>query len=382
MGDAPAMIQLQDLAKRYPDGTSAVHDLSLEVPLGEVTMLVGPSGCGKTTTLKMINRLIEPTSGRIILDGTDVTHADPVKLRRNIGYVIQNVGLFPHRTIAQNIATVPGLVGWNKKRTAARVIELLELVGLDPKTFAKRYPSQLSGGQRQRIGVARALAVDPKVLLMDEPFSAIDPIARDRLQGEFLRLQAEVRKTIVFVTHDVEEAVRVGDHIAVLSQGGHLEQFADPATLLGSPANAFVADFVGSDRGLKRLAVTPIDAEDLEVPPTVRLDDSLADAAASMARVGARWAVVVDDENNLRGWISTDHVRGPGTVADRARRMEAWVPANASLKAAFSVMLQQSAGWVAVLDDGRLLGVLTPESLHAALRHSIEDVIPETAGAV
>jgi osmoprotectant transport system ATP-binding protein len=381
MGDAPAMIQLQDLAKRYPDGTTAVHDLSLEMPLGEVTMLVGPSGCGKTTTLKMINRLIEPTSGRIILDGTDVTHADPVKLRRNIGYG-QNVGLFPHRTIAQNIATVPGLVGWNKKRTAARVNELLELVGLDPKTFAKRYPSQLSGGQRQRIGVARALAVDPKVLLMDEPFSAIDPIARDRLQGEFLRLQAEVRKTIVFVTHDVEEAVRVGDHIAVLSQGGHLEQFADPATLLGSPANAFVADFVGSDRGLKRLAVTPIAAEDLEVPPTVRLDDSLADAAASMARVGARWAVVVDDDDNLRGWISADRVRGPGTVADRARRMEAWVPANASLKAAFSVMLQQSAGWVAVLDDGRLLGVLTPESLHAALRHSIEEVVPETAGAV
>ena len=382
MGDAPAMIQLQDLAKRYPDGTSAVHDLSLEVPLGEVTMLVGPSGCGKTTTLKMINRLIEPTSGRIILDGTDVTHADPVKLRRNIGYVIQNVGLFPHRTIAQNIATVPGLVGWNKKRTAARVIELLELVGLDPKTFAKRYPSQLSGGQRQRIGVARALAVDPKVLLMDEPFSAIDPIARDRLQGEFLRLQAEVRKTIVFVTHDVEEAVRVGDRIAVLSEGGHLEQFADPATLLGSPANAFVADFVGSDRGLKRLAVTPIETDDLELPPTVRLDDSLADAAASMGRVGARWAVVVDGEDNLRGWISADHVRGPGTVADRARRMEAWVPAGASLKAAFSVMLQQSAGWVAVLDDGRLLGVLTPESLHAALRHSIEEVAPETAGAV
>jgi osmoprotectant transport system ATP-binding protein len=382
MADAPEMIQLEDLAKRYPDGTAAVHDLSLEMSRGEVTMLVGPSGCGKTTTLKMINRLIEPTSGRIILDGTDVTHVDPVKLRRDIGYVIQNVGLFPHRTIAQNIATVPGLVGWNKKRTAARVDELLELVGLDPKTFAKRYPSQLSGGQRQRIGVARALAVDPKVLLMDEPFSAIDPIARDRLQGEFLRLQAEVRKTIVFVTHDIEEAVRVGDRIAVLSQGGHLEQFADPPTLLGAPANAFVADFVGSDRGLKRLAVTPIEAEDLEVPPTVRLDASLADAAASMERVGARWAVVLDDDDNLRGWIAADRVSGPGTVADRARRMEAWVSADASLKAAFSVMLQQSAGWVAVLDDGRLLGVLTPESLHAALRHSIEDVVPETAGAV
>jgi osmoprotectant transport system ATP-binding protein len=322
MGDAPAMIQLQDLAKRYPDGTTAVHDLSLEMPLGEVTMLVGPSGCGKTTTLKMINRLIEPTSGRIILDGTDVTHADPVKLRRNIGYVIQNVGLFPHRTIAQNIATVPGLVGWNKKRTAARVNELLELVGLDPKTFAKRYPSQLSGGQRQRIGVARALAVDPKILLMDEPFSAIDPIARDRLQGEFLRLQAEVRKTIVFVTHDVEEAVRVGDHIAVLSQGGHLEQFADPATLLGSPANAFVADFVGSDRGLKRLAVTPIAPLTLSCAhrqvgrfpsPMLRPPWSGSGAVG-----GGR-----DGEDNLRADLCRPRAR-PRHRGDRARRMEAW----------------------------------------------------------
>ena len=379
---ADTMIYLDELAKRYPNGTTAVHDLTLEMPRGEITMLVGPSGCGKTTTMKMINRLIEPTSGRIVLDGDDVTHVDPVRLRRDIGYVIQNVGLFPHRTIAQNVATVPGLVGWDKSRTETRVNELLELVGLDPGTFAKRYPHQLSGGQRQRIGVARALAVDPKVLLMDEPFSAIDPIARDRLQGEFLRLQAEVRKTIVFVTHDIEEAVRVGDRIAGLSEGGHLEQYAAPATMLGSPANDFVADFVGADRGLKRLAVTPIDVEDLELPPTVHMHDSLAQAAESLHRADARWAVVVDDAENLRGWISADQATGDGTVGDRTRRMEAWVPASATLKTAFSVMLQQSAGWVAVLDGPRLLGVLTPESLHAALRHSIEDVTPETAGAV
>ncbi|MGI8881325.1 MAG: ABC transporter ATP-binding protein [Jatrophihabitans sp.] len=376
------MIQLDALAKRYPDGTTAVHDLSLEMPRGEITMLVGPSGCGKTTTMKMINRLIEPTSGSIVLDGDNVTHGDPVKLRRDIGYVIQNVGLFPHRTIAQNIATVPGLVGWDKTRTTARVNELLELVSLAPGTFAKRYPHQLSGGQRQRVGVARALAVDPKVLLMDEPFSAIDPIARDRLQGEFLRLQAEVQKTIVFVTHDIEEAVRVGDRIAVLSQGGHLEQYADPATLLGSPANDFVADFVGSDRGLKRLAVTPITVEDLEVPPTVHLGDTLAQARESMQRAGARWAVVVDDAESLHGWLANHSATGAGNVADKARRMEAWVPRDASLKQAFSVMLQQDAGWVAVLDGDRLLGVLTPESLHAALRHSVEDIEPETAGAV
>jgi osmoprotectant transport system ATP-binding protein len=381
---AEPMIQLEAISKRYPDGTVAVGQLSLDVPRGEVVMLVGPSGCGKTTTLKMINRLIEPTGGRIVLDGEDVTRVDPVRLRRRIGYVIQNVGLFPHRTIAENIGTVPRLVGWDRRRVARRADELLELVGLDPGVFARRYPSQLSGGQRQRVGVARALAADPLVLLMDEPFSAVDPIARDRLQAEFLRLQAEVRKTVAFVTHDIEEAVRVGDRIAVLSQGGKLEQYADPATLLGSPANAFVADFVGSDRGLKRLAVTPIDVSDLEQPPVVQLSDTLADARAALDRTGARWAVVLDSGGELRGWVSRSHItEGDGTVADRVRRMEAWVPAaEATLKTAFSVMLQQDAGWVAVLDGSRFLGVLTPESLHAALRRSVEDMEPETAGAV
>jgi osmoprotectant transport system ATP-binding protein len=380
---ADAMIRLDAVSKRYPDGTVAVGELSLDIPPGEVVMFVGPSGCGKTTTMKMINRLIEPSGGRIILDGEDVTRVDPVRLRRRIGYVIQQIGLFPHRTIAENVGTVPRLLGWNRARTATRVGELLELVGLDPAVFARRYPHQLSGGQRQRVGVARALAVDPLVLLMDEPFSAIDPIARDRLQAEFLRLQAEVRKTVVFVTHDIEEAVRVGDRIAVLSQGGKLEQYADPATLLGSPASSFVADFVGADRGLKRLAVTRIAVEDLEQPPVVRLSDSLAEARSVLDRTGARWAVVLDGDDSLRGWLSREHAAdGTGTVGDRVRRMEAWVPVSTTLKHAFSVMLQEDAGWVAVLDGSRFLGVLTPESLHAALRRSVEDMEPETAGAV
>jgi osmoprotectant transport system ATP-binding protein len=376
-------IRLDSVSKRYPDGTTAVGDLSLDIPTGEVVMLVGPSGCGKSTTLKMINRLIEPTGGSIILAGEDVTRVNPVALRRRIGYVIQQVGLFPHRTIAENVATVPKLVGWDRAKTRARVDELLELVGLDPGVFARRYPHQLSGGQRQRVGVARALAVDPLVLLMDEPFSAIDPIARDRLQAEFLRLQAEVQKTVVFVTHDIEEAVRVGDRIAVLSEGGKLEQYADPATLLGSPANEFVSNFVGADRGLKRLAVTPITIEDLEQPPQVRLDETVAAAAEKLDRAEARWAVVLDGDDNLRGWLSRERAaEGTGNVEDRVRRMEAWVPVTATLKQAFSVMLQQDAGWVAVLDGSTFLGVLTPESLHAALRRSVEDMEPETAGAV
>ena len=380
---AEPMIRLDAVSKRYGRGTPAVDALSLDVPTGEIVMLVGPSGCGKTTTLKMINRLIEPSSGRILLDGEDVTRADPVRLRRRMGYVIQQVGLFPHRTIAQNVGTVPRLLGWDRRQVADRTNELLELVGLPPATFARRYPHQLSGGQRQRVGVARALAADPLVLLMDEPFSAIDPIARDRLQMEFLRLQAEVRKTVVFVTHDVEEAVRLGDRIAVLSTGGRLEQYADPATLLGSPANDFVADFVGADRGLKRLAVTPVGAGDLEHPPVVSTADELTEARATLDRSNARWAVVLSATGDLRGWISREHAAGGiGPVASHTRRMEAWVPIGASLKQAFSEMLQHDAGWVAVLDGDRFLGVLTPESLHAALRRSVENATPETAGAV
>ncbi|MFD0785402.1 ABC transporter ATP-binding protein, partial [Micromonospora azadirachtae] len=244
-----ASITLEGVRKRYPDGTEAVRGLSLQVGAGELVVLIGPSGSGKSTVLRMINRMIEPTGGRTLLGDEDVTRVDPVRLRRRIGYVIQNVGLFPHQTVRANVATVPRLLGWPREQVRSRVDELLELIGLDPGTFGGRYPHELSGGQRQRVGVARALAADPVLLLMDEPFGAIDPITRTRLQEEFLRLQAEVRKTIVLVTHDLDEAVRLGDRIAVLSEGGHLEQYDSPAALLGSPATPVVGEFVGADRG-------------------------------------------------------------------------------------------------------------------------------------
>ncbi|MEU7920326.1 ABC transporter ATP-binding protein [Micromonospora zamorensis] len=304
MAESPraAPIRLQGIQKRYPNGTEAVRDLSLDVRAGELVVLIGPSGCGKSTVLRMINRLIEPTAGRILLGDEDVTDVDPVRLRRRIGYVIQNVGLFPHQTVRANVATVPGLLRWPKDQTRARVDELLDLVGLDPAEFGGRYPHELSGGQRQRVGVARALAADPVVLLMDEPFSAVDPIVRARLQEEFLRLQAEVRKTIVLVTHDLDEAVRLGDRIAVLSEGGHLEQYDTPAALLGAPATPFVREFVGADRGIRRLAVTPLDRESLEpVPgdaaadlPTVALDGSAYDALAVLLTSGRDQLVVTD----------------------------------------------------------------------------------------
>jgi osmoprotectant transport system ATP-binding protein len=377
------MIRFENVTKRYPDGTTAVDDLSFEVSEGELVTLVGPSGCGKTTTMKMVNRLIEPSEGRIFLDGDDISAIDPVQLRRRIGYVIQQVGLFPHKTVLENTATVPHLLGWGRAKGRARAAELLDLVGLDPSVYGDRYPEQLSGGQRQRVGVARALAADPPVLLMDEPFGAVDPVVRDHLQSEFLRLQAAVRKTVLFVTHDIEEAVRLGDRIAVYGQG-RIEQFDAPAAVLGTPATPYVADFVGADRGLKRLSVTPIEEGDLEQPPVVHLDDPLRSAAAKLAKEGARWAVVLDSDDNLHGWISTEQTSASGTVREHARRMEAWLPVGGSLKQAFATMLQHDAGWIAVIDKdsaGRFLGVLTPARLHEALRRSIDadaQAVPRT----
>ncbi|WP_069171944.1 ABC transporter ATP-binding protein [Streptomyces griseus] len=371
------MIRFEHVTKRYADGTTAVDGLSFEVAEGELVTLVGPSGCGKTTTMKMVNRLIEPTEGRISLDGDDISSIDPVQLRRRIGYVIQQVGLFPHRTVLENTATVPHLLGWKRAKGRERAAELLDLVGLDPSVHGDRYPEQLSGGQRQRVGVARALAADPPVLLMDEPFGAVDPVVREKLQNEFLRLQAQVRKTVLFVTHDIEEAVRLGDRIAVYGQG-RIEQFDSPATVLGAPATPYVADFVGADRGLKRLSVTPIEESDLDQPPVVHLDDPLARATERLRAEGARWAVVLDGEDNLHGWIpagGTGPAAAGGTVREHARRMEAWLPLGAPLKQAFATMLQHDAGWIAVIDEGgagRFLGVLTPARLHEALRRSID----------
>ncbi len=368
------MVRLDRVSKEYDDGTVAVHEISLDVPRGSLVILVGPSGCGKTTTLKMVNRLVEPSSGSIVVDGHDVMKSNPVEMRRTMGYVIQQVGLFPHRSILDNVATVPELLGWSKAKRRARAGELLELVGLDPDVYGKRYPHSLSGGQRQRVGVARALAADPPVLLMDEPFSAVDPIVRDQLQEEFLRLQAEVSKTILFVTHDIEEAVRLGDRIAVLRQGGYLEQYDSPATILGAPATPFVAEFVGADRGLKRLSVTKTTESDLEHPPVVRATDSVEDAARVLAEARSRWAVVLDEHGGLAGWVGRDMLDGSGVVRDRAKRMDAWVLLGDSLKVAFGEMLQWDAGWIAVLEpkDQRYLGVLTPNTLHIALRRSID----------
>ncbi len=404
-----AMIELQGVGKTYPDGTVAVGSLDLDVPRGALVALVGPSGCGKSTTLKMVNRLIEPTSGRILLDGDDVTSIDPVGLRRRLGYVIQQVGLFPHQSIRTNVGTVPRLLGWNARDVHTRAGELLDLVGLDPATYGDRFPAQLSGGQRQRVGVARALAADPPVLLMDEPFGAVDPVVRGRLQDEFSHLQRDLGKTVLLVTHDIEEAVRLGDLVAVFAQGGRLAQYDTPARVLGSPAETFVAEFVGADRGLRRLAVTPIRAADLVQPPTVPAEARLSTARAQMLAENAAWAVVVGADGGLRGWVSIsdtageatdvggdgagghgargedargedargygargDDARGDdGTVAGRARRLVAFVEMGADLKEALSTMLRHDAGWVGVESAGRFVGVLTPDTLHAALRRSV-----------
>ncbi|MFJ1914467.1 ABC transporter ATP-binding protein [Streptomyces sp. NPDC088147] len=368
------MIRFEQVSKVYPDGTAAVDALSFDVDEGELVTLVGPSGCGKTTTMMMVNRLIEPTSGRIFVEGRDISGVDPVQLRRRIGYVIQQVGLFPHRTVLDNTATVPALIGWKKARARERAAELLELVGLDPATYGPRYPAQLSGGQRQRVGVARALAADPPVLLMDEPFGAVDPVVRERLQNEFLKLQATVRKTVLLVTHDIEEAVRMGDRIAVYGEG-RIEQYDRPGAVLGTPATPYVARFVGADRGLKRLSVTAVEPADLEQPPVARTDEPARDAAARMRAQRARWAVVLNGDGELHGWVSADalaQARERGSVGDLARRMEAWVPLGSPLKQAFSEMLQHDAGWVAVLEGARFAGVLTPAKLHEALRRSVD----------
>jgi osmoprotectant transport system ATP-binding protein len=360
------MIRLERVTKRYGAGQVAVRELSIEFPTGQLTMLVGPSGCGKTTTLKMVNRLIEPSEGRIFLDDQDVTHIDPVALRLKMGYVIQNVGLFPHLTIAENVGTVPRLLGWDKARIRSRVSELLQLVGLDPGQFGRRYPHQLSGGQRQRVGVARALGVDPPVLLMDEPFGAIDRIARERLQNEFLRIQREVRKTVVFVTHDIDEAIKLADRIAIMKEG-RLEQYDSPAAILAKPASDLVVDLLGPDRGLKRLSVTPIDTAGLEKPPVVRLDDTLSEARRSF-ETGASRAVVVDENGRLYGELDRDRAYGDGRVSERATRMEATVQAGRTLYDAFSQMLIHRASWVAVVDQDRLVGVLTPAAFLSAIR--------------
>jgi osmoprotectant transport system ATP-binding protein len=364
------VIRLDSVSKRYANGLLAVGELSLDVAEGEIAVLIGPSGCGKTTILRMINRLIEPTGGRIFLEDEDVTTVDPVMLRRRIGYVIQQVGLFPHQTIATNVATVPRLLGWNRARVEARVDELLAMVGLEPADYRGRYPAQLSGGQRQRVGVARALAADPPVLLMDEPFGAIDPVTRTRLQDEFLRLQSELRKTVVFVTHDIDEAVKMGTRIALLNVGGHLEQYDSPAQILGNPATAFVANFVGRDRALKRLQVTTLADADVEPAPIVAPDADASTVARALDAAGANVALVVDTTNPSDLAVTTRFI--DGTAGAHAEPI-ASVPTHASLEAALALLLLGESGQVAVLDDGKPAGVLTMSGIHRSLRRSVDE---------
>ncbi|WP_214409483.1 ABC transporter ATP-binding protein [Sphaerisporangium fuscum] len=340
------MITFEGVTKRYDDGTVAVDNLNLQVPTGAITVFVGPSGCGKTTSLRMINRMIDATEGRILLDDEDVRAIDPPTLRRGIGYVIQQSGLFPHRKIVDNVATVPYLLGWDKKKARARAMELLERVGLDTK-LAERYPFQLSGGQQQRVGVARALAADPPVLLMDEPFSAVDPVVRTSLQDELLRLQSELRKTIVFVTHDIDEAIKLGDTVAVFRVGGHLAQVADPATLLAEPADDFVEGFLGKDRGIRRLSFVPARGLAVRSEPAV-----------------PGWKVVLDDDRRPLGWSS-----GNGAAdVDRLMPFGTFDLENDSLRAALDAALLAPSGCAIAVDgEGRFTGVVTRQALDEAL---------------
>ena len=357
-----AMIRLEAVTKVFPGmATPAVDRLSLDIAEGEIVVLVGPSGCGKTTTLKMINRLVEPTSGRLLVGGTDTGTMEPHVLRRSIGYVIQQIGLFPHRTIADNIATVPRLLGWDESKTQGRIDELIELVDLE-REMRNRYPRELSGGQRQRVGVARALAADPPVLLMDEPFGAVDPIVRSRLQDELLALQERVRKTIVFVTHDIDEAIRLGDRVALLNVGGILEQYDSPAEILREPANAFVEDFLGTDRGIKRLSLIPVGQVEVEEGPVVTVGASAEEAHACMERYGVDWFGVRDGDT-LLGW-AWGHELGE-TLPDREalRSFNVRLSAADSLREALDTVITSHTKVAPLFDGERYLGMVTVEQI-------------------
>ena len=367
-----AVVDFDRVTKRYggkEDG-AAVQELSMHVPGGEICVLVGPSGCGKTTTLKMVNRLVEPSSGRILIDGEDVGRGDAVELRRRIGYVIQQTGLFPHLTVGANVATVPRLLGWDRERTRQRVDELIELVGLDPARYRDRYPAQLSGGERQRIGVARAIATDPPVLLMDEPFGAVDPITRERLQNEFLRLQRQLATTILFVTHDIDEAIKMGDRIAVFKPGGTLAQYDTPVAVLEQPADGYVARFVGADRGLKRLSLSRVKEIPLGRPVTVRVGEDAAAAARVLDAATAAYVLLVDDEERPVGWLGPKDLARPGPiVAERASSPEPLLDGESTLHDALSAMLGSAVREGLVVDGrGRLLGSLSIEAISSVLQ--------------
>ncbi len=368
--DVELMIRLRGLSKSFAGGGEpAVESLDLDVPTGEIVVLVGPSGCGKTTTLRLINRLIEPSGGTIEINGEDVTDIHPDRLRRRIGYVIQQVGLFPHQTIAENIATVPRMIGWDSKRTSARVDELLELVGMSPDDYRKRYPRELSGGQSQRVGVARAMAADPPVLLMDEPFGAIDPITRERLQDEFLRLQREVRKTVVFVTHDIDEAVKMGDRICLLRDRGRIAQYDTPERLLTAPADDFVADFIGSGalvRGLRLARIADLEPSEY---PIIAAGEGSETGLTRLRDSGREHALLLDDRRRPLRWLdaralSNGHPPGPGS----GEPVTARVDAAATLHEALNQMLASATGLAVVVDEGGAhQGVVDLETLSGAI---------------
>ena len=373
-----AVVQFDHVTKHYAasvakDGKGvpgAVNDLSLTVPAGKICILVGPSGCGKTTSLKMVNRLIEPTSGKITIDGVDITSRGLTDLRRSIGYVIQQVGLFPHQTIGENVATVPRLLGWPAARLKSRSEELLALVGLDPAKYRDRYPAQLSGGERQRVGVARALAADPPIMLMDEPFGAVDPIVRDRLQNEFLRLQESIAKTILFVTHDIDEAIKMGDLVAVFRTGGILAQFGTPLDILAAPASDFVARFVGQDRGLKRLSLLRVSDVDLRPPTTGRPGDSAVEARQRAAADKQHYLLLVDEGNRPLGWIAHDDIPSEGVLTeDMANPVSPQVNRRTTLKDALSMMLDADVQTGIVIDRaGAVQGLLTIDAVAHKMR--------------
>jgi osmoprotectant transport system ATP-binding protein len=361
----------EEAAGRLP---AAVEDLNLEVPAGKICVLVGPSGCGKTTSLKMVNRLIEPTSGRILIGGRDIGQRDVIELRRSIGYVIQQVGLFPHQTVGENVVTVPRLLGWARERQRARSDELLDLVGLEPSRYATRYPNELSGGERQRVGVARALAADPPVLLMDEPFGAVDPIVRERLQNELLHLQDQLAKTILFVTHDIDEAIKMGDLVAVMQAGGHLAQFASPDEILASPASDFVARFVGADRGLKRLALTRVDALQLLAPITASPGDDAAEARKRAFNDPFPWLLFVDSMQRPLGWIPESAIPVEGKLTEAmATAMSPLFDRRTTLKDALARLIETEVQAGIVVDArGAVLGLVTAEMIFDWSRHSAE----------
>jgi osmoprotectant transport system ATP-binding protein len=348
--------------KRYGNSAvAAVDDLTLEVPASEICVLVGPSGCGKTTAMRMVNRTVEMTEGDIFIGERSVRDRNPAQLRREIGYVIQQIGLFPHRTIAENVGAVPQLLGWKKERTAARATELLALVGLDPD-LADRYPAQLSGGQQQRVGVARALAADPLVMLMDEPFGAIDPINRERLQNEFLRLQAEIGKTVLFVTHDIDEAIKMGDRIAIMREGGKVAQYATPAELLMAPADEFVEDFVGADRALKRLALMRVADIDLWEAPLAYVGQATDEVRTKLEGAEVPYPLLVDDERRPLGWLSERDLAAELVPARPDSPLGPLLDRDDVMRDALADMLQGGAQYAAVADgQGRIAGVLSVE---------------------